>query len=562
MERSAIRTGGGALHTPQRRLRPPATPRRGSAREGSRASIIRTLSLLLFAWAPTLHAQARPHDVLILGARVLDGAGNPWVRQDVAVRADRISFVGHASSRGVRARDTVRADGLYLSPGFIDAHSHAELDADHGRDGLAFLYQGITTAIIGVDGGGTNAVARAFAEYQRKGIGVNAAVFVGHGAARQRVMGPVDRPPNPDEMARMQAYVRQGMREGALGLSTGLFYAPGTYARTDEVIALNRVAAEFGGVYDTHDRDLGAVYGGIGFEASMREAIEIGEKGGTPVIFSHLSPQGIHNYGRASVAIRLIDEARARGVNVMAAHHPYTATQSNLRSYTVPDWAFVGGHARMLERFRDSSVVARIDDESTKMIAFRGGPQKILIVDARPDLNGKTVDDMASRLGLTPAAAVRKILEGGNAAVMNLDLYDIENIRLLAGQEWMMTCTDGRSPPPGVEVTHPRPYGAFTRKLRMFVREESIVSLPFAIRGMTSLAASFLGLGERGLVREGFYADLALFDLDQLDDPATIEQPRRYARGMRHVLVNGRFAIRDGKTTGVLAGRGIRRGGA
>ncbi|HEX4936460.1 MAG TPA: amidohydrolase family protein, partial [Gemmatimonadaceae bacterium] len=511
----------------------------------------------LLAWAPSLPAQPRPHDVLILGARVLDGAGNPWLRQDVAVRGDRISFVGHAASSGVRARDTVRADGLYLSPGFIDAHSHAELDADYGRDALPFLYQGITTVVIGVDGGGTNEVAKAFAEYRRRGIGVNAAVFVGHGAARQQVMGPVDRVPTADEMARMQAYVRQGMREGALGLSTGLFYSPGTYAKTAEVIALNRVAAEFGGVYDTHDRDLGAVYGGIGFEASMREAIEIGEKGGTPVIFSHLSPQGQHNYGRADVAIRLIEEARARGVNVMAAQHPYTATQSNLRSYTIPDWAFVGGHAKMLERFRDPAIVARLDDESARMIAFRGGPEKILIVDARPDINGKTVADIAARLGVTPAQAVRRVLEGGNAAVMNLDLYDLGNIRLLAKQEWMMTCTDGRSPPPGAEVTHPRPYGAFTRKLRMLVREESVISLPFAVRGMTSLAASFLGLGERGLVREGYYADLVVFDFDRLNDPATIEEPRRFAEGVRWVMVNGRWAIREGRATGILGGIGI-----
>lgn len=529
------------------------------------ASIVQALTFVFLVSRDPRAQEAPPRsgltvDLLIRGARVLDGAGNPWVQQDVGVRGDRIAFVGYANAVSVAARDTLDARGLVLTPGFIDAHSHFEADEAYGRDGRPFLYQGITTAVLGVDGAGTDDVAAQFDRFRTAGIGLNVLTFVGHGAARSAVMGQAARAPTPAELDAIRHYVRRAMREGAFGLSSGLFYSPGTFARTDELVELARVAAEFGGIYDTHDRDLGAVYGGVGMEASMREAIEIGERGGTPVIFSHLSPQGRANAGRAPVAAAIIEAARARGVNVMAAQHPYTATQSNLRSYLIPDWAAAGGRAAMLERFRDPAIVARLDRETMAMAEMRGGADKVLFVDARPGLNGRTVLQVADSLQLSVPATVRRVLEGGNATVMNLDLYDMGNIRYLAQQEWMMTCTDGRSPPPGADVVHPRPYEAFTRKLRLLALEDSVISLPFAVRGMTSLAATFFGLRDRGLVREGYVADLALFDLGAVNDPATIEKPHAFAEGTVHVLLNGRFAIRDRRVTGVLAGRPIRRG--
>lgn len=511
---------------------------------------------------PQARAAQELADVLILNGQVLDGAGNPWVRQDIGIRGSRIGFVGHAASARIQARDTIDATGLLVTPGFIDVHSHAELDAEYGRDALPFLYQGITTVILGVDGGGANNLHDIYRGYLARGIGVNVAHYVGHGAARRAAMGTANRAPTAEELDGMRAYVRRGMDEGAIGLSTGLFYVPGAFAATDEVVALARVAAEYGGIYDTHDRDLGAAYQGVGYLASTAEAIEVGERAGTPVIFSHFSPQGRHNYGRAPEGARLIEEARARGVNVMAAQHPYTATQSNLRAYTVPDWAAAGGHEAMLARFRDPEIARRLDAETMEMLAMRGGPEKIVFADPRAELNGRTLADVAAAWNLTVPATVRRILEQGNAPVMNLDLYDVENIKFLAQQEWMMTCTDGRSPPPGAAVTHPRPYGAFTRKLRWLVFEDSVITLPFAVRGMTSLAATFLGFPDRGQVRVGFAADLAVFDPARIRDRATYEHPHQYAEGTVHVLVNGVFALRDGHPTGRLAGRPILRGGA
>lgn len=495
-----------------------------------------------------------------MGGRVLDGAGNPPLPRDVGIVADRITFVGDAGASGVAARDTVDVRGLLVTPGFWDMHSHAELETPHGQAGLEFLMQGITTVVLGVDGGGGSNVDEILRGYEAAGIGVNAARYVGFNAARRAVLGMESRAPTEAELEEMRAFVRRGMEEGAFGMSSGLFYTPGYYATTEEVVAVNRVAAEYGGIYDTHDRDLGAVFGGIGYDASVREGIRIAEEAGTALIFSHFNPQSRVNYGRASVGIGLIEEARARGVNVMAAQHVYTATQSNLMAYTIPGWASAGGRETMLERFLNPATRARLDEETTAMLALRGGAEKIFFVDERPDLNGRTLAQVAAERDVPAPQAVREIMAEGNARVMNLDLYDMENTRLLARQEWMMTCTDGRTPPvdPSLLV-HPRPFGAFTRKLRLFVYDEPVITLPFAVRGMTSLAAAFMGVPDRGVIREGAHADVAVFDEPRIRDRATYEDPRQYSEGTVHVLVNGVFAVRDGRATGALPGRGLRR---
>ena len=259
------------------------------------------------------------------------GDGAPPRQLDVAITGDRITFVGNAESAAVTATDTLDVSGLMVTPGFIDMHSHAVLTREYGRDAREFLYQGITTVAIGVDGGGTVRVADLLADLTGDGIGVNAFTYVGHGAVRETVIGVEDRAPTTRELELMRALVRNGMDEGAFGLSSGLFYIPGYYATTEEVIALARVASEYEAIYDTHDRDLGATYRGIGYLDSIREGIRIGEESGTRVIFSHFNAQGAHNYGRATEGARLIDEARARGVEVAGAQHVYTATQSRTR---------------------------------------------------------------------------------------------------------------------------------------------------------------------------------------------------------------------------------------
>ncbi|HSL68944.1 MAG TPA: amidohydrolase family protein [Longimicrobiales bacterium] len=508
------------------------------------------------AWGNPSAAQNRA-DLLLAGGQVLDGAGNPWVARDIAVTGDRITFVGNARASGITARDTLDVTGLLVTPGLWDVHSHATLATPRGKLALPLLYQGVTTVVLGVDGDGTNDIRKTFDEYERNGIAVNAIRFVGHGAARGQIMGVADRPPTPAELDAMRRYVRAGMEQGAVGLSTGLFYSPGYFARTDEVIELARVASEFGGIYDTHDRDLGVAYGGIGYLNSIMEAITIGEQAGTPVIFSHFNAQGVQWYGRAGEGARLIEEARARGVNVVAGQHTYTATNSSLSAYAVPRWAVVGGADETRKRFRDPTIRTRLEREIIEMLEPRGGAQKILFSDRRPDLNGKTLAAVARAWKLSIPDAVMKIVEEGNASVMNLDLYDDKNTRLLAQKEWMMTCTDGYTPADTTSISHPRSYGSFTKK--MLMARDGLISLPFAVRGMTSLPASFYGFSRRGLIAEGYVADLAVFDLPKIRDRATYQRPHQYSEGTVHVIVNGQVAFRDGRPTDMLAGRPLLR---
>jgi N-acyl-D-amino-acid deacylase len=516
------------------------------------------LALLSISCSPAEDPESVPvgqAHVLFTRGTVFDGSGGEPFQADLGVRDGRIVFLGEPGTSGFTAADTIDVSGLWVAPGFIDAHSHAALDEDYGRDGLPYLYQGITTVVLGIDGGGNNEITRHFQAWEESGIGLNGLLYVGHGAARREVMGREARAPTPAEMEAMKAYVRKGMEEGAFGLSTGLFYVPGTFATTEEVIEIARVAAEWeGAIYDTHDRDLGAVYQGVGYDASVQEAIRIGEESGLRVVFSHYNLQGAHNSGRGDVGARYVNDARARGVEVWAAHHPYTATQSNLRSYTVPDWAAAGGWEEMIRRFDDPDSLALINEQTLAMLGIRGGPEKLLFADPRPDLNGKTLAEVAEEWGMSAPEAAWEILREGNAAVMNLDLYDHENTRVLAQEPWMMTCTDGRTPSPDQAITHPRTFGAFPRKMRLFVFEEPLLSPEFVIRSFTGLAADFFRLPDRGYLREGYLADVTILDPERYTDLATFEDPRQYSQGVEYVLVNGVFALRDGVATGALAG--------
>lgn len=517
-------------------------------------------TVVLAALGTVVGAQPRAGvDLLIVGGKVLDGAGNPWVQEDIGITGDTITFVGHARAAGVTAAETVAANGLLVTPGFWDVHSHADFMTPETRQARPQLYQGITTLLLGIDGGGTNNIAEIFDGYRKNGMAVNALRYVGQGAARGAVMGVAEREPTAPEMEKMKAYVAKGMEEGAIGLSTGLFYSPGFFAKTNEVIELDKVAARYGGVYDTHDRDLGVAYRGIGYLNSIREAIEIGEQGGTPVIFSHFNAQGVKNYGRAPEGAKLVDEARARGVNVMAGQHVYTSTSSGLVAYALPRWAVVGGNEEMKKRFKDPATRERLTKEITEMLEVRGGAEKIVFSDEKLDLNGRSLADKAKEWNLSVPDTVMRILNDGPAGVMNRELYDPNNTEFLAKQEWMMTCTDGNTPTFGKGIINPRIYGTFSKKLREYVYEKHLISLPFAVRGMTSLASTFFGIHNRGLIKEGQKADIAIFDEAKIRDKATYENPHQYSEGTVHVIVNGKFAFRDGKPTGVLAGQPIPR---
>ena len=318
------------------------------------------LVALLIAVATPAMAQQRV-DVLLIGGRLLDGAGGDWVYADVGITGEKISFVGHAFDAKLTAKDTINAKGLLVTPGLWDAHNHEKLERVPGRLAVPFITQGVTTVVTGIDGFGDNNIAANFATYRKNGIAVNTLAFVGHGPARTAAMGTdFARDAKPVELEKMRAYVRKGMDEGAFGFSTGLAYNPGYYSTTDEVIALNKVAAEYGGSYDTHDRDMGVSYLGIGFLNSVKEAIRIAEEGGTPLIFSHFNSLGAKAHGQMPDAIRLIEAARARGVNIMGAGIVYTASESSVDGHLMPRWVPAGGLDSLIARLRDSTSWARM----------------------------------------------------------------------------------------------------------------------------------------------------------------------------------------------------------
>jgi N-acyl-D-amino-acid deacylase len=514
---------------------------------------------ILFAAATTLLAlmaqswSMRPdYDLLLKNARVLDGSGNPWMRADVAVSGGRVVVVGPLGD--APAARVVDLDGLVLAPGFIDVHSHAARGLGGAlHTAVPLLAQGVTTVVINPDGGGPVDLAAQRAALTARGTGVNVAQFVPHGSIRREVMGGDDRAPTPGELARMQALVRRGMDAGAVGLSSGLYYAPGTYATTEEVVALASVAAESGGVYSSHIRDE-ADYS-IGVVAAVEEVVRIAAEARIIGIVSHMKALGPAQWGLARRLVSIVQEARERGVSVYADQYPYEASGTSLWAALVPKWAQAGGRTRFLERVRGDEG-PRIRAGVAGTIERRGGPETLVIAGYAPDrsLEGRSIGAIAGERGMEPADLVVALLGAGDGALVSFNMSD-EDIVHIMRQRWTMTCSDGELTGPGAGKPHPRGYGAFARKLAVYVRERQVMALADAVRSMTSLPASVFGLKDRGVIRRGARADLVAFDPAAIRDAATYADPQRLAEGMRYVFVNGEPAIDNGTPTGRTAGR-------
>ena len=525
--------------------------------------MFRRAVILLIVFCAVCVAQTKsPADVLFTRARLLDGAGNPWRYADVAVKSDRIVFVGDAAAAKITAAETVDLHGtLYLAPGFIDLHTHcaAGLSSPQLHENLNYLMQGVTTVMTGNDGNSPWPIGATLDSWQKNGIGTNAMLFVGFGTVREQVLNRDNRAPNPDELRREQELIGQGMREGAFGMSTGLFYVPQSFSKTDEVIALAKVAAEAGGMYDSHLRDEDSYTPG-GVKGAVAEAIEIGRQAHLPIMISHIKALGKGVWGEAPQIVAMIDAARAEGIDVVANQYPYEASGTAFEAAVLPNWAAEGGRAKMLERFKDPAQRARLLQEIPELIEKRGGPASLVLIGYKPDpsLRGKSLDDIAKIWNIAPAEAVLRILEGGSTSVVSHNMSEAD-IREFMKQDWTATGSDGNTAAPGALV-HPRSFGTFAVKIENYVNKEHVITLPFAIRAATSLPAEIVGLKQRGLVREGYYADLIVFDLGKVGSPATYVNPSQYATGFMDVMVNGKFAIRDGQPAHVLAGRALRRG--
>lgn len=520
-----------------------------------RRTILLLLSLLLaFQPAParprakTVPRQRVTVDLLISGGKVVDGSGGEPFVADVGVRGDRIVFVGDAARAGVTAARTINAKGFVVAPGFIDPHTHTleDLSSPARRANEDYLMQGVTTVFTGNDGAGPVRVAETLETWRRGGIGTNAALLVGHGTVRQQVLGMRDAAPDDEQLARMKALVARAMDEGAFGMSTGLYYAPGSFAKTEEVIELARVVAAAGGVYDSHMRDENSY--SIGLLGSIEETIRIGREARIPVHISHIKALGTEVWGKSEEAIRLIRQARAAGVEVTADQYPYTASGTSITAALVPRWAEAGGADELRKRIEDPSVRPRLVADMEANLKRRGGARSLLITSARDkSIVGKTLEDVAKARGLPPVEAAIEIAKNGGAALasFNMSERDVENFMR---QDFVATGSDG-------STGHPRKYGTFPRKLREYVYRKKLITLPFAVRAGTSLTAETFRLPERGLLKVGYFADVIVFDERTIADRSTYEQPELLAMGMRYVVVNGRVVVEEGKFNGTLAGR-------
>jgi len=499
-------------------------------------------------------------DLILRGGRLLDGAGNPWVRGDVAIRDDRIVGVGRLE--GWTAAEELDVEGLYVAPGFIDPHSHAGggLSAEDRSHAHPHLAQGITTVFVNPDGGGPWELPTQREELLEHGLGINVAQLVPHGSIRREVLGMEDRLATASEMDRMRDMVRQGMEAGAFGLSTGPFYAPGSYSDTEELVELARVAAEFGGVYTSHIRDEGDY--SIGLLASVDEVITVAREAEIRAIVTHIKALGPRVWGFSTPVIHRIERARSEGLELFADQYAYTASATGLSAALVPRWAQEGGTERMRERFRDPESGPRLEEEMWENLDRRGGAHRIQFRHhpEDPSIEGRTLEDVAASRGVDAVEASIRLLEEGSPAIVSFNMHD-DDLHAFMRQPWTMTSSDGAFPVWGEGVPHPRSYGAFVRKLRKYVVEDGVVSLEEAIRSMTGLPALVHRMDDRGRLQSGAVADVIVFDLDRVRDRATFTSPHHLSEGMVHVMVNGSVALRDGEFTEVRAGRVLRMGG-
>lgn len=512
------------------------------------------LSLVL-GLVPSRPAAAQPaYDLLIENGRVLDGSGNPWIRADVAVDDGDIAAVGDLEAAG--ADTVIDASGHYVAPGFIDPHSHAGSGLADSTLSAArpLLAQGITTVVINPDGGGAVDLEAQRDSLSAHGLGVNAAPLVPHGAIRDSVMGMADRAPTDAEMEAMKRLVREGMAAGGFGLSSGPFYAPGSYAETEEFIATAGVASAHGGVYQSHIRDESNY--SVGLIAAVDEVIRIAREADLPGIVTHIKALGPPVWGFSAAVERRVERARAEGVEVFADQYPYMASATSLTAALVPRWAQAGGRDSLVARIQDPNTRTRLREAMMPNLERRGGADRLQFRSYAPDstVEGRTLAEVADEEGEPPLTTALDLIEEGTPGVVSFNMLASDVERFMR-QPWTMTSSDGGLGPMGEGVPHPRNYGAFPRKLSTYVQEQAVVDLGFAIRSMTHLPASVLGLTERGRLEPSARADVVVFDPDGIDDPATFQAPHQLSEGVEHVVVNGVLVRRDGTFTGARPGR-------
>ena len=529
-------------------------------------------------------------NIVIKNGLIIDGTGNPWYKGDVALKDGRIEAIGEISSS--KADVLIDASGLIVAPGFIDMHSHSDLTLIVNPKAESKVRQGVTTEVIGNCGSSSSPILperkellkkragalaeklkfdwSTFKEYKEKlrekGIAVNVAPLIGHGTLRMNVMGFENRPPTRDEMDEMKALLEDSLKDGAFGMSTGLIYTPGSYAKTEEIIELARVVAKYGGIYSSHIRSESDHL----FEA-LEEAITIGKKAEVRVEISHMKAAGERNWGKMEKALKILEKARLNGVEVTCDFYPYTAGSTGLAA-CLPPWVHVGGLEEMLRRLQNSELRKKMREDILKglpgweNLAGTAGWRNIVIssCEGKREYEGFTVEELAEREGKDPFDLIFDLLveENGNVGII-LHMMREEDMNMVMKHHLSMVGTDGACLAPygplGKGKPHPRNYGTFPRILGRYVRDRGLLSLQEAVRKMTSMPALKLGLRDRGLIREGFWGDIVIFDYNRIMDKATFQNPHQYPEGVEYVIVNGEIVIEKGRHTGKLSGKVLER---
>ena len=542
------------------------------------------LPILLFA------AATAPYDVVIRNGHVIDGTGSPWYAADIGIRAGKIAAIGRLTE--APAKRTIDARGMVVAPGFIDMLGQSEMTILVNPHLPSKIFQGITTEVTGEGSSiaplndailkadrvtwehyGVQPTWRTFRDYfarlRKQGMGINLASYVGATQVRRMVLGDDDRAPSLAELERMKALVRDAMREGAVGLSTSLQYAPAPYAKTEELIALAAEAAKFGGTYASHIRDEGD-----SIMPALDEAFRIGREANIPVEIWHLKAAGKSNWGRMPEIVARIEAARKSGLDVAADTYAYPAA-FNTFSAVIPPWAHDGGDKKLIERLKDPAIRARIRKEMETPSAewnnewqqVKGPESFILSAVQNPKLiplQGKSIAEIAKLWNKDPIDTVFDILIEDEAFTMvGMFIMDEPDVALAVRQSWVSICNDSQGSALdgvlGKEHPHPRAFGTFPRILRKYVREEKLLTLEDAIRKFTSLPAQRMRFADRGVLKDGMWADVVVFDPETVRDLATFDQPNQLSEGMRFVLVNGVPVIEDGKMTDALPGKVLTR---
>lgn len=511
---------------------------------------------LIFLFGFTSLSAKSQYDVLIKNGRIIDGTGNSWYRADIGIKNGKITAIGRLSS--ATASEAIEAKGIIIAPGFIDVHAHIENSVFEKPTADNYIYDGVTTVITGNCGGSADDLKKFFFQVDSMHTSINVASLYGHNTIRKLAMGLDNRPATAEELLKMQQMMEQAMKDGAVGLSTGLIYLPGMYANTEEVVTIAKTASQFNGVYASHIRNEEN-----NVTDAINEAIYVGKQAGLPVEISHFKVGGKGNWGRSKETIAIIEQARKDGYDVTIDQYPYTASSTNL-GVRLPDWALSGGQDSLKVRINTPAIHKKIVEEMLAQLnkyKFKNYSYAVVAqFNADSSYNGKTITDINILKGRKSnakeeAETILDMMLAGGAQMVYHSMNE-EDVKYIMKYPFNMVGADAGISA-GKGMPHPRTYGTNARVLGKYVREEKIISLEEAIRRMTSLPAQKFQIKDRGLLKEGWAADIVLFDENEVKDNATFENPHQFSSGFKYILVNGQLVLKEGKHTGVKSGKAL-----